>query len=83
MPTLNLGKATKGNATQKNTSGMMVTSPNFGESALLSGGDDIKDSNNVDFFSASRSNNDLKDMLQTERTELSRHNDDLINFNER
>ena len=38
-------------------------SPNFGESALLTAGDEIK---NVDFFSATRSNNDLKDMLESQ-----------------
>ena len=39
----------------------MMMSPNFGESALLTVGDEGK---NIDFFSGTRSNNDLKDMLE-------------------
>lgn len=40
----------------------MIMSPNFGESALLTAGDE--GGKTVDFFSATRSNNDLKDMLE-------------------
>ena len=58
-----------------------MMSPNFGESALLTAGDECR---TVDFFSATRSNNDLKDMLQTERTdEKLSTNEELYNFNER
>lgn len=39
--------------------------PNFGIS-MLSGGD-ASENKTADFFSASRSNNDLKDMLRSDR----------------
>ena len=64
-----------------------MMSPNFGESALLSGGDEVGGEKAVEFFSASRSNNDLKDMLANENMAVDeqylRTNDELYNFAER
>lgn len=66
MPALNLQR-TKTASALKSSSHFnekseitQMMSPNFGESALLTAGDECK---NVDFFSNTRSNNDLKDML--------------------
>ena len=62
--------------------------PNFGVS-MLSGGD-ASDNKTADFFSASRSNHDLKDMLRSaretaknERQELQNSQTELYNFTER
>lgn len=64
MPALNLQRTKTASALKStshfNEKSEITQSPNFGESALLTAGDECK---NVDFFSATRSNNDLKDML--------------------